>query len=136
MCVLLCVSDPNIPQSSYQSEMGQAPVMFPGDPNSPMPVPTQMQGAPFPGIYQAAPSQPSPFDPSQLPPGVSPVPNGVSPGVLVGIPLTSNAAPESVMIPQSVPVESQPSIYQGSEDSFRVQVCGFIFTDKHHSLYS
>ena len=98
-----------------------------------MPVSAQMQATAFPGLYQAAPSQPSPFDPSQLPPGVSPVPNGVSPGVLVGIPHSthSNAAPDAVMIQQQAPVEAQPSMYQGSEDAFRVQVSDFPIPKQH-----
>ncbi|XP_034244995.1 histone-lysine N-methyltransferase SETD2 [Thrips palmi] len=120
--------DPNLPQNSYQSEVGQNPVLFPTDPNSP--IPTQLQAAAFPGMYTAAPTQPSPYDPTHLPPGipgVSPVPNGVSPGVLVAIPHSSSAtattADTSLMV-QAGAVDPQSATYQlpqGTEDSFRAQ---------------
>lgn len=122
--VLLNFSDPNLPQSSYQSDIGQAPVLFPSDPNSPMPTP--IQGASFPGLYQTASTQPSPYDTNHLPPGVSPVPNGVSPGVLVAIPHVGSTAPapssEPIVVPQSGTVDPQQGTFQTTDESLRPQV--------------
>lgn len=120
--------DPNLPQNSYQSDIGQNPVMFPTDHNSP--IPAQLQAASFPGIFTGAPNQPPPYDPSHLPPGipgVSPVPNGVSPGVLVAIPHSSSAATtttDASLIVQAGAVDPQSTTYQlpqVTEDSFRTQ---------------
>lgn len=99
-------------------------------------MPAQLQAASFPGMFSAAPNQPSPYDPSHLPPGipgVSPVPNGVSPGVLVAIPHsasgTTTATDASLMV-QAGTVDPQSTTYQlppGTEDSFRTQVSAIYF---------
>ncbi|XP_052124705.1 histone-lysine N-methyltransferase SETD2 isoform X2 [Frankliniella occidentalis] len=111
--------DPNLPQHTYPTDASHASLLFAANPGNA--IPTQIQGTPFSGMFQGATPQPSPYESSHIPPGVSPVPNGVSPVVIPGLTHGSNpTAADSSLVTQAGTLEPQPSTYPApvSEESY------------------
>ncbi len=132
------LTDPNLPQHTYPTDASHASLLFAANPG--VAIPPQIQGAPFAGMFQGATAQPSPYESSHLPPGVSPVPNGVSPVVLPGLSLSSNqAASDTGLVAQAGTIDPQPATYPApvSEETYTQVTKLLIVTEmKSHIFFS